>query len=122
MVNAALEYARLSKVTLEMPPVCEGIKAEQLVATFFLWSMESPFALYLAPFYPSPLSPLDLTRCCSYRFVTNPLNVHGTRSTESLQQQLPLIKLLCIAHRSIPRKSPFWCPPHTNARTLIARA
>ena len=89
MVQCALETARRSDATLLMPSVCEGIAAVQLVATFLLWSMEAPISVY--------------------RYVTNPLNVSGSRTVESLQQQLPLIKLLCIAHRSIPRNSAFWC-------------
>ena len=91
MVLCALECARDSDATRHMPPVCEGIDAVQLVATFFLWSMEFPFGIY--------------------RLITQPLNVSGTRSVESLQQQLPLLKLLCIAHRSIPRSSALWCAP-----------
>ena len=91
MVLCALECARDSDATRHMPPVCEGIDAVQLVATFFLWSMEFPF--------------------CNYRLITNPLNVSGTRSVESLEQQLPLIKLLCIAHRAIPRSSALWYDP-----------
>ena len=91
MVMCALDCAQDSDACLQMPPVCEGVAAVQLVATFFLWSMESPFPIY--------------------RFITNPLNVSGTRSKESLEQQLPLIKLLCIAHRSIPRSSTLWSAP-----------
>ena len=56
MVLAALEYAQDSEVTQQMPPVCEGVEAVQLVATFFLYSMETPFPLFASP---PPLS-LDL--------------------------------------------------------------
>ena len=91
MVACALECAQDSDALLLMPPECEGVAAVQLVATFFLWSMEDPFPIY--------------------RFITNPLNVSGTRSKEALQQQLALIKLLCIAHRAIPRSSALWYPP-----------
>ena len=80
-----------------LPPVFEGVAAVQLVAVYFLWSMENPFP--------------------AYRFITNPLNVSGTRSKEALEQQLPLIKLLCIAHRAIPRNSALWydpCPWHVT--------
>jgi hypothetical protein len=89
MVMCALECAQDSDALLRMPPECEGVAAVQLVATFFLWSMENPFPVY--------------------RFITDPLNVSGTRSKEALQQQLPLIKLLCIAHRAVPRSSVLWC-------------
>jgi hypothetical protein len=88
MVMCALECARDSEATRLLPPMFEGVEAVQLVATFFLWSMERPFPVY--------------------RYITNPLNVSGTRSVESLEQQLPLIKLLCIAHRSVPRSSVLW--------------
>ena len=91
MVMCALECAHDSDAALLMPPVSEGVAAVQLVATYFLWSMENPFPVY--------------------RFITNPLNVSGTRSKEALEQQLPLIKLLCIAHRAIPRNSALWCDP-----------
>ena len=89
MVMCALECAQDSDALLLLPPVFEGVAAVQLVAVYFLWSMERPFPVY--------------------RFITNPLNVSGTRSVVSLQQQLPFIKMLCIAHRCIPRGSPFWC-------------
>ena len=56
MVYVALERAQYSIATREMPPLCEGVEAVQLVATFFLWSMETPFPLYLSPF-PLPHSP-----------------------------------------------------------------
>ena len=83
-----------------------GIDAVQLVAAFFLWSMEMPFGIY--------------------RLITHPLNVSGTRSVESLQQQLPLIKLLCIAHRCIPRSSALWyrppSPPRRSCPCLTASA
>jgi hypothetical protein len=88
MVNCAMECAQDSDALLLMPPMFEGIAAEQLVAAFFIWSMETPFPIY--------------------RLITNPLNVSGTRSKEALEQQLPLIKLLCIAHRAIPRSSTLW--------------
>ncbi len=87
----ALECAQDSDALLLLPPVFEGVAAVQLVALYFLWSMERPFPVY--------------------RFITNPLNVSGTRTVESLEQQLPLIKLLCIAHRAIPRNSALWCDP-----------
>ena len=74
-----------------MPPVCKSVAAVQLVATFFLWSMEKPFLVY--------------------QFIANPLNAGGTRSKEALLQQLLLIKLLCIAHRAIPRSSALWYHP-----------
>ena len=38
--------------------------------------------------------------------------------TEALEQQLPLIKLLCIAHRAIPRNSALWCVPWSWHATL----
>ena len=55
MVLAALEHAQDSDVTRLMPPVCEGIESVQLVATFFLYSMERPFPLFAPP--PAPPSP-----------------------------------------------------------------
>jgi hypothetical protein len=91
MVLSALESALGSEATRQMLPMSEGVSAVQAVATFFLWSMETPFPVY--------------------RFITNPLNVSGTRSKEALEQQLPLMKLLCIAHRAIPRNSTLWYPP-----------
>ncbi len=51
MVLVALEHAQDSDVMRLMPPVCEGIDTVQLVAAFFLYSMEFPVAL----FAPSPL-------------------------------------------------------------------
>ena len=91
MVMCALESARDSDALRLLPPTSEGVAALQLVATYFFWSMENPFP--------------------AYRLITNPLNVSGTRSKEALEQQLPLIKLLCIAHRAIPRNSALWCLP-----------
>jgi hypothetical protein len=91
MVLNALECAQDSDALRLLPPVFEGVAAVQLVAVYFFWSMESPFP--------------------AYRFITDPLNVSGTRSVEALEQQLPLIKLLCIAHRAIPRSSGLWCDP-----------
>ena len=88
MVNCALESARGSDATRLIQSASKGIAAVELVATYFFWSMESPFP--------------------AYRYITDPLNVSGARSKESLEQQLPLIKLLCIAHRSIPRNSTLW--------------
>ncbi len=41
MVLSALEQAQDSDVTRVMPPVCEGIQSVQLVATFFLYSMQT---------------------------------------------------------------------------------
>ena len=97
MVMCSLECAQDSDALLLLPPVCEGVAAVQLVATYFFWSLENPLP--------------------AYRFITNPLNVSGTRSKEALEQQLPLIKLLCIAHRAIPRNSALWydpCPWHVT--------
>jgi hypothetical protein len=91
MVMCALECAQDSDALRLLPPVFEGVAAVHIVAVYFFWSMESPFP--------------------AYRFITNPLNVSGTRSVEALEQQLPLIKLLCIAHRAIPRSSGLWCDP-----------
>ena len=98
MVACALECAQDSDATRLLPPVCEGVDAVQLVACYFLWSMEHPFPIY--------------------RLITNPLNVSGTRSKEALEQQLPLIKLLCIAHRAVPRSSALWCNPCPWCMTL----
>jgi hypothetical protein len=91
MVMCALECAQDSDALHLLPPEFEGVAAVQLVAVYFLWSMERPFPVY--------------------RFITNPLNVSGTRSVEALEQQLPLIKLLCIAHSAIPRNSALWYDP-----------
>ena len=91
MVMCALECAQDSDALHLIPPVFEDVAAVQLVATYFFWSMENPFP--------------------AYRFITNPLNVSGTRTVESLEHQLPLIKLLCIAHRAIPRNSALWYDP-----------
>ena len=63
MVLAALEFAQDSDVLQQMPPICEGIEAVQLVATFFLYSMESPFPLFVTPpleTYVYPLPPTSL--------------------------------------------------------------
>jgi hypothetical protein len=59
MVLAALEHAQDSDVLQLMPPVCEGVQAVQLVATFFLYSMETPFQLCIPP-PPSPLTRVSL--------------------------------------------------------------
>ena len=88
MVMSALECAQDSDALLLLPPTVEGVPAVQLVAVFLFWSLEVPFP--------------------AYRLITDPLNVSGTRSKEALEQQLPLIKLLCIAHRAIPRSSALW--------------
>ena len=97
MVMCALECAQDSDALRLLPPTFEGVAAVQIVAVYFFWSMENPFP--------------------AYRLITNPLNVSGTRSKEALEQQLPLIKLLCIAHRAIPRNSALWydpCPWHVT--------
>ncbi len=88
MANCALESARGSDATRLIQSVRNSVAAVELVAVYFFWSVESPFP--------------------AYRHITDPLNVSGTCSKESLEQQLPLIKLFCIAHRSIPRNSAVW--------------
>jgi hypothetical protein len=88
MVNCALESARGSDATCLIQSACNSVAAVALVEVYFFWSVESPFP--------------------AYRYITDPLNVCGTCFKQSLKQQLPLIKLFCIAHRSIPRNSALW--------------
>lgn len=88
MANCALESAKGSDATRLIQSACNGVAAVELVAVYFFWSAESPFPAYC--------------------YITDPLNVRGTCSKESLKKQLPLIKLFCIAHRSIPRNCALW--------------
>ena len=52
MVLVAIEHAQDSDLAQLMPPVCEGIDTLQLIAVFFLYSMESPFPMFSSPSLP----------------------------------------------------------------------
>jgi len=89
LCEAALEMAEDSPLLPMLPPKVSGIDRKNLVAALIVFTMEDPF-----PFY---------------RLVTQPLNVKGVRSKALLTNQMPYLKLLTVALRSVPRNSKYWC-------------
>jgi hypothetical protein len=84
-----LDTARASPLMKHLPKTIEGLPAEDFVAAFALYTMETPF-----PFY---------------KLLTKALNVSGIRSKEKLLFQLPYLKILSVGLENIPRKSLYWC-------------
>ena len=65
-----------------LPPTCFGLPTIDLLATVFLYTLEMPYPLYSC--------------------ITVPLNVSGKRTLQSLQQQLPYLKLFTLGLRCLP--------------------
>ena len=80
MATKAVELAKNSPILQELPPLCEGIDAQEVIAAFFIFTMEEPYPLY--------------------RLITDLFIYKGER--ESWKEQRAFIKLLLIAHRCIP--------------------
>ena len=78
---AGSEAARL------LPPTCYGIPTLDLLAAVFLYTLEKPYRLYSC--------------------ITVPLNVSGKRTLQSLQQQLPYLKLFTLGLRCLPPGSSY---------------
>ena len=52
-----------------------------------------------------------------YSCITVPLNVSGARTLQSLQQQLPFMKLFSLALRCLPKDGPYCHVPREAAST-----
>jgi hypothetical protein len=85
---AAKEFASSSPLLSLLPKQIGGIDSVNIAAAFVFYTMEQPFPFYL--------------------LITRPLNVQGMRSKASLECQLPFLKLLTVAIRSVPRDSEYW--------------
>ena len=79
-VNAS-EMSQNSPLCKELPVLCEGVPRHQVLAALFLFTMQGP--------YPA------------YRLITDIFVNPGQR--ELFKEQQSFMKLLLIAHRSIPR-------------------
>ena len=76
MTAWARNAVRGSKAARALPPTMFGVPTLDLLAAVFLYTAENPYPLYSC--------------------ITAPLNVNGTRTLQSLQQQLPFMKLFTL--------------------------
>ena len=76
MVAWARNAVRNSKAARALPPTMYGVPTIDLLAAVFLYTAENPYPIYSC--------------------ITGPLNVSGTRTLQSLQQQLPFMKLFTL--------------------------
>ena len=76
MTAWARNAVRSSKAARALPPTMFGVPTIDLLAAVFLYTAENPYPLYSC--------------------ITTPLNVNGTRTLQSLQQQLPFMKLFTL--------------------------
>ena len=76
MTALARNAVRSSKAARALPPTMFGVPTIDLLAAVFLYTAENPYPLYSC--------------------ITAPLNVSGTRTLQSLQQQLPFMKLFTL--------------------------
>jgi hypothetical protein len=79
-VNAS-EMSLNSPLWKELPVLCEGVPRHQVLAALFLFTMQGPYPVY--------------------RLITDVFAKPGKR--ELFKEQQSFMKLLLIAHRSIPR-------------------
>ena len=76
MVAWARNAVKSSKAARALPPTMYGVPTIDLLAAVFLYTAENPYPIYAC--------------------ITGPLNVSGTRTLQSLQQQLPFMKLFTL--------------------------
>ena len=76
MMAWARNAVRGSKAARALPPTMYGVPTIDLLAAVFLYTAENPYPLYSC--------------------ITAPLNVSGARTLQSLQQQLPFMKLFTL--------------------------
>jgi hypothetical protein len=76
MMAWARNVVRGSKAARALPPTMYGVPTIDLLAAVFLYTAENPYPLYFC--------------------ITGPLNVSGARTLQSLQQQLPFMKLFTL--------------------------
>jgi hypothetical protein len=76
MIAWARNAVRSSKAARVLPPTMYGVPTIDLLAAVFLYTAENPYPLYSC--------------------ITSPLNVSGARTLQSLQQQLPFMKLFTL--------------------------
>ena len=81
MMAWARNAVRGSKAARALPPTMYGVPTIDLLAAVFLYTAENPYPLYSC--------------------ITTPLNVSGTRTLQSLQQQLPFMKLFTLGLLSL---------------------
>ena len=81
MVPWARNAVRSSKAARALPPTMYGVPTIDLLAAVFLYTAENPYPIYSC--------------------ITGPLNVSGTRTLQSLQQQLPFMKLFTLGLLSL---------------------
>ena len=81
MTAWARNAVRSSKAARALPPTMFGVPTIDLLAAVFLYTAENPYPLYSC--------------------ITVPLNVNGTRTLQSLQQQLPFMKLFTLGLLSL---------------------
>lgn len=81
MVAWARNAVKSSKAARALPPTMYGVPTIDLLAAVFLYTAENPYPIYSC--------------------ITGPLNVSGTRTLQSLQQQLPFMKLFTLGLLSL---------------------
>ena len=81
----AKQMVRGSEAARLLPATCYGLPTLDLLAAVFLYTLENPYPLYSC--------------------ITVPLNVSGKRTLQSLQQQLPYLKLFALGLRCLPQGS-----------------
>ena len=81
MMAWARNAVRGSKAARALPPTMYGVATIDLLAAVFLYTAENPYPIYSC--------------------ITGPLNVSGTRTLQSLQQQLPFMKLFTLGLLSL---------------------
>jgi hypothetical protein len=87
MVLWARNAVRSSKAARMLPATMYGVPTIDLLAAVFLYTAETPYPLYSC--------------------ITVPLNVSGVRTLQSLEQQLPFMKLFTLGLRCLPKASPY---------------
>ena len=81
MMAWARNAVRNCKAVRALPPTMYGVPTIDLLAAVFLYTAENPYPLYSC--------------------ITTPLNVSGTRTLQSLLQQLPFMKLFTLGLLSL---------------------
>jgi hypothetical protein len=87
MVAWARNAVKSSKAARLLPPTMYGVPTIDLLAAVFLYTAENPYPLYSC--------------------ITTPLNVSGTRTLQSLQNQLLFMKLFTLGLRCLPISSSY---------------
>jgi hypothetical protein len=103
-VNAKY-LVRDSEAARLLPPVCYGVPTIDLLAAVVLYTFDHPYPLHFC--------------------ITTPLNVSGKRTLQSLQQQLPYLKLFTLGLRCLPPgptyhfKGALYCGVNMDSSTVL---